>query len=166
MIVESAERKKSDLQKILSRVEKELKQVNREITKIIQVEFEQASLAIARIEEIQKLLKYHQLVQIETTSQPNKKGEEIYTVTCQISENKEIVDDIKNQAGRFILATNILSETELGSSEILGAYKKQQSCERGFRFLKDPLFFADGLFVKNPERVETMMMLMGLSLIV
>ena len=138
----------------------------REITKIIQVEFEQASLAIARIEEIQKLLKYHQLVQIETTSQPNKKGEEIYTVTCQISENKEIVDDIKNQAGRFILATNILSETELGSSEILVAYKNQQSCERGFRFLKDPLFFADSLFVKNPERVETMMMLMGLSLLV
>jgi transposase len=48
----------------------------------------------------------------------------------------------------------------------LAAYKQQQSCERGFRFLKDPLFFADSLFVKNPERVETMMMLMGLSLMV
>jgi transposase len=81
-------------------------------------------------------------------------------------ENREIVDEVKNQAGRFILATNILSETELASAEILVAYKKQQSCERGFRFLKDPLFFADSLFVKNPKRVETMMMLMGLSLLV
>jgi len=81
-------------------------------------------------------------------------------------ENKEIVDEIKNQAGRFILATNILSQTELTTPEILIAYKKQQSCERGFRFLKDPLFFADRLFVKNSERVETMMMLMGLSLLV
>jgi len=81
-------------------------------------------------------------------------------------ENKEIVDEIKNQAGRFILATNILSETALAAPKILVAYKNQQSCERGFGFLKDPLFFADSLFVKNPERVETMMMLMGLSLIV
>ena len=60
----------------------------------------------------------------------------------------------------------ILNEAELETSEILIAYKKQQSCERGFRFLKDLLFFADSLFVKNPERIETMMMLMGLSLLV
>jgi transposase len=53
-------------------------------------------------------------------------------------EDREIVDEIKNQSGRFILATNILSETELTSAEMLVAYKKQQSWERGFRFLKDP----------------------------
>jgi transposase len=47
-------------------------------------------------------------------------------------EDREIVDEIKNQSGRFILATNILSETELTSAEMLVAYKKQQSCERGF----------------------------------
>ena len=41
-----------------------------------------------------------------------------------------------------------------------------KALERGFRFIKDPLFFADSLFVKNPERVETMMMLMALSLLV
>ena len=55
---------------------------------------------------------------------------------------------------------------ELNASEILRIYKQQQSCERGFRFLKDLLFFADSLFVKNPQRVETMMMLMGLCLLV
>ena len=152
--------------KIINRIEKESAQANREITKIIKQEFEQVSLVTERIEEIKKSLKYHQLIEIEAVSETNKKGQEIHTVTCKVSEDKEIVEDIKNQAGRFILATNILSETELGYSEILVAYKQQQSCERGFRFLKDPLFFADSLFVKNPERVETMMMLMGLSLLV
>ena len=166
MVVESEERKKSDLNKIINRIEKESAQANREITKIIKQEFEQVSLVTERIEEIKKSLKYHQLIEIEVISKTNKKGQEIHTVTCKVSEDKEIVEDIKNQAGRFILATNILSETELGYSEILVAYKQQQSCERGFRFLKDPLFFADSLFVKNPERVETMMMLMGLSLLV
>jgi transposase len=166
MIVESEERKKSDLEKILNRLKKEAEKAGKEINKITKLEFEQPSLALTRIEEIQSQLKYHQLIQIETSKQINKKGQEIHTITCRSIQNKELVDEIKNQAGRFILATNILSETELASSEILIAYKQQQSCERGFRFLKDPLFFADSLFVKNPERVETMMMLMGLSLLV
>ena len=166
MIIESEERKKSDLEKILNRLEKEAEKAEKEISKISKLEFEQLSLALTRIEEIQSRLKYHQLIQIETSKQANKKGQEIYTITCALKEDRELVDEIKNQAGRFILATNILSEAELETSEILIAYKNQQSCERGFRFLKDPLFFADSLFVKNPERVETMMMLMGLSLLV
>jgi transposase len=166
MMVESEERKKSDLKKVLNRLDKEAKKAAKEINKIIKLEFKQTALALTEIEKIQSKLKYHQIIEIETSSRTSNQGEEICTITCRLIENKEVIDEIKNQAGRFILATNILSETELASSEILVAYKKQQSCERGFRFLKDPLFFADSLFVKNPERVETMMMLMGLSLLV
>jgi len=166
MIVESEERKKSDLKKILNRVEKEAEKASKEINKIVKLEFEQSSLALKKIKEIQSKLKYHQLIEIETSNKTNKKRQEIYNVTCKLIQVREIVDEIKNQSGRFILATNILSETELASAEILVAYKNQQSCERGFRFLKDPLFFADSLFVKNSKRVETMMMLMGLSLLV
>ncbi len=81
-------------------------------------------------------------------------------------ENQELITENQNSCGRFILATNILDTTELSASEILIIYKQQQSSERGFRFIKDPLFFADSFFVKNPERVETMMMLMGLCLLV
>ena len=45
-------------------------------------------------------------------------------------------------------------------------YKEQQAPEKGFAFLKDPLFFADSVFLKSPHRVETMAMLMGLCLLV
>jgi transposase len=166
MVIESEERKKSDLKKIVNRIEKESKKAGKEISKIVKLEFEQSSLALKKIKEIQSKLKYHQLIEVETSNQIDKKGQEVYNVTCKLVENREILDEVKNQSGRFILATNILSETELASAELLVAYKKQQSCERGFRFLKDPLFFADSLFVKNPKRVETMMMLMGLSLLV
>jgi transposase len=72
----------------------------------------------------------------------------------------------RKEAGRFILATNVVDQKELSAEEILRAYKNQQSCERGFRFLKDPLFFADSLFVENPQRVETMLFLMSLCLLV
>jgi transposase len=52
------------------------------------------------------------------------------------------------------------------SSEILEIYKNQQDCERGFGFLKDPLFFTESFFVEKPERVETILFLMSLSLMV
>ena len=38
--------------------------------------------------------------------------------------------------------------------------------ERGFRFLKDPLFFAHSLFLKKPARIMALMMVMGLSLLI
>ena len=40
------------------------------------------------------------------------------------------------------------------------------SFKRGFAFIKDPLFFADSVFHQKPERVETLGMLMALSLLV
>lgn len=45
-------------------------------------------------------------------------------------------------------------------------YKAQQSCERGFAFLKDPLFLTDSIFLKSPERIEALSMIMGLCLLV
>ncbi|MEO0971278.1 MAG: IS1634 family transposase, partial [Cyanobacteria bacterium J06639_18] len=42
----------------------------------------------------------------------------------------------------------------------------QLCCERGFRFIKDPLFFADSIFLKSPERIQAMAMIMGLCLLV
>ncbi len=50
---------------------------------------------------------------------------------------------------------------ELATEDILKEYKNQQSCERGFRFIKDPLFLVSYVFVKNPKRVEVMGMIMG-----
>ncbi len=82
----------------------------------------------------------------------------------KFEKKTEKIAEQKKKAGRFILATNVLEN--LTPSEILTAYKGQQSCERGFKFLKDPLFFADSVFLKYPSRVETLAMLMGLSLLV
>lgn len=46
-------------------------------------------------------------------------------------------------------------------------YKKgQNSVEKGFRFLKDPLFFASSFFVEKVERLMALVMIMGLGLLV
>jgi transposase len=121
---------------------------------------------MSKLKEVESKLKYHEITQVKLIENQTKDEKVIYKVWGQLIENRELIAENENQAGRFILATNILDIEELNASEILKIYKQQQSCERGFRFLKDPLFFADSLFVKNPERVETMMMLMGLCLLV
>ena len=66
----------------------------------------------------------------------------------------------------FILATNQLDCEELSDEELLKVYKDQQKVERGFRFLKDPMFMASTLFLKSRKRIMALMMVMTLCLLV
>lgn len=87
-------------------------------------------------------------------------------MTGEIEPRNSAIEAEKVKAGRFILATNILDTEAVSNSEVLSEYKAQQSNERGFRFIKDPLFFTSSVFVKKPERVEAIGMIMGLCLLV
>lgn len=166
LLVESAERKKSDLNKLTQKIQEEFLKFSKQLVKLVKNEFEQASLVEIKVQELAAQLKYHQISDLKITSSLNKVQTVVYQISAQLRENQELIIQHQNSCGRFILATNILETTELESPEIIKIYKEQQSTERGFRFIKDPLFFADSLFVKNPERVETMMMLMSLCLLV
>ena len=90
-----------------------------------------------------------------------------YQIQATVSLCSEKVEQLKNQAGRFILATNVLDVEALTSSKMLSSYKnKQQSVERCFAFLKSPMFFADSVFLKSPKRIEVLGLIMVLSLLV
>ena len=45
---------------------------------------------------------------------------------------------------------------------ILSYYKEQSQVEKGFRFLKDPVFCVDNVFLKNPKRIMALSMIMVL----
>ena len=166
LLVESAQRKKADLKKLIQKIKEELLKTSKQLGRLEEKKFENKYLAELQIKELAAKLKYHQISDLEITETLNKEEKTVYILKGKLTENQEVITQKQNSCGRFILATNILDETDLESIEILRIYKKQQSAERGFRFIKDPLFFADSLFVKNPQRVETMMMLMGLCLLV
>ncbi|MEG4989882.1 IS1634 family transposase [Microcoleus sp. BR0-C5] len=87
-------------------------------------------------------------------------------MAATVCRNETKVNTEIKSAGRFIIATNVLDSRLLSNDEMLREYKAQQSCERGFGFLKDPLFFADSIFLKSPERIESLGMIMGLCLLV
>jgi transposase len=64
-----------------------------------------------------------------------------------------------------MLATNIVKKA-LTPEETLHHYKAQSAVERGFGFLKHPLFFVSSLFIKKPSRIDALLMIMTLSLLV
>ncbi len=66
----------------------------------------------------------------------------------------------------FILATNNLDEDDLSDADILTEYKGQAHVERGFRFLKHPMFLASTLFLKKVERIMALLMIMTVCLLV
>jgi transposase len=85
----------------------------------------------------------------------------------QLVLNEQAVAAQRQRLGRFIVATNVLDEEVLSDTTLLNVYKEQSSAvERAFRFLKDPLFFADSLFLKSPARIMAMIMIMGLALLI
>ncbi len=70
------------------------------------------------------------------------------------------------KVGMFILATNETDDKALDMAALLTNYKAQQKVERGFRFLKSPEFLTSSMYLKKPERIEALLMVMTCSLMV
>ncbi|EAY26849.1 IS1634 family transposase [Microscilla marina] len=74
-------------------------------------------------------------------------------------------EQLRQKQGKFVIASNDTAQ-RWGNGHKLLAYKGQSNVEKGFRFLKDKAFLADSFFVKKPERLEAILMIMALSLMV
>nr|WP_228371754.1 IS1634 family transposase [Trichormus azollae] len=126
--------------------------------------------AIKGLSNLFKQFKCHQINQSKFTQIKSKKkdssGEISSEISSTVSQNESKINTEFMRAGRFVFATNFLDSNELTHDSILNEYKAQQSCQRGFAFLKDPLFFADSIFLKSPERIDSLGMIMALSLLV
>lgn len=89
-----------------------------------------------------------------------------YTIQGTISQDTLKIAAAKNKKGRFLLATNQLDRDILPDEEILAEYKGQSKTESGFKFIKDDAFEVSSIFLKKPERIAALMMVMTLCLMV
>lgn len=177
LVVESQERKQADLCQLEKRLAKQLHKAQAELRQLSQQEFACAADALKAAERFEHQLRFHQLEQlhiVESCRHPRpgrpRKGVQptqcYYQIHATLVPNLSIIAIEHRRAGRFILATNVLDPRELSNDDWLREYKAQQSTERGFRFLKDPLFFTSSVFLNTPERVAALAMVMGLCLLV
>lgn len=128
------------------------------------------------VNTLKKKLKYHQVqTRIIEIKKHAKRGRPKasdalavigYHVQYQLTLDQAILEKKRATKGRFILATNILDEVELTCSDLLKEYKAQSGTEAGFKFIKNDAFEVDSVFLKTPERIVALMMVMTLCLMI
>ncbi|BAY29020.1 hypothetical protein NIES2107_08610 [Nostoc carneum NIES-2107] len=176
LVVESEARQESDLKQLEKRLTKKYTQAQSQLRKLCQQKFACALDAFKAAKLLENQLPFHQLANLEVIEhaqhqgrgRPRKDSQStlIYQIQAEIIPKETAITIAREQAGRFILATNILDVKELSDEDVLREYKAQQSTERGFRFLKDPLFFTSTVFLNSRKRVAALAMVMGLCLLV
>lgn len=178
LLVESQERarmEEASLQQRIARVEGEARKV---LGRLTARTFACEADARRALSEASGRLPLHRLIylgvqeerQWERVGRP-RKGERplavVYRLRARLEVDQEKLERARRGLGRFLLATNVLDREGLPPQEVLRRYKDQaRTVERGFRFLKDPLFFAESTFLKRPERVMALGMVMALALLV
>ncbi len=87
--------------------------------------------------------------------------------SVELKRDEAAIEKAVEYKSTFILATNEEDQTLLPAEKVLTLYKdEQQKVERGFKFLKDPLFMLDKLFLQLPRRIMALAMVMGICLLV
>jgi transposase len=155
---------------------KESAQVQQQLFHLQAQRFPSESEARAALDAIAQRWRSHQLAQVSLTSQSQyaRKGRPTQQTPCKAiqwqvhaSVRPDLATITRQQQRKacFVLGTTI-PVTALTDAEVVAAYKGQSAVERGFRFLKDPVFFVSSLFVKKPSRLQGLLMVMTLALLV
>jgi transposase len=156
---------------------RELAQAEKEWRKLCQPEYQCQADAETVVQRFNQRWKYHlvtsQVAPVTKYAHPGRPATDTapdivaYRLAGTISASEEALENAKKSLGKFIIATNQLDTERLSAQAMLEHYTAQSvSVERGFRFLKDPLFFAHSLFLKKPERIMALIMIMTLSLLI
>ena len=150
-------------------IEKEKEVLSKALRKLSRECFECESDAKKALESCIEKIKYHQIdFKIEEKSK-KKRGQENkaqYYIEGIVKNDEEKIEIAKREKGRFILATNELDPKKLSDCDILPEYKGQIKTENGFKFIKGHAFEVASVFLKKPERIEALMMVMTLCLMV
>jgi transposase len=176
LVVESEELQKAAGERLERRLLRQERELGRELSRLVRETFACRADAREATEAFvaEHLGNHHRLTDTEIIEvvrygrrgRPAKGAEpkEVrYRIKADLERDEAAIAEDLEHSGRYILATNVL---KLKGDELLTEYKGRQSVERGFRFLKEPLFFASSVFVKSPRRVAAIAMIMGLCLLV
>jgi len=175
-VVSSETSRQQAIKQVDKRVKKATELVEKQVFHFQARRFACADDALADLQIVAKKWKYHAVKSHEIVEHPifegkgrPKKDQEPtrieYQVIAEFETNTQKINLEKAKEGHYVIGGNT-DVNELSDAEVISAYKQQQQVERGFRFLKDPLFFASSLFLKNPKRIMALLMVMLLSLLV
>jgi transposase len=76
-----------------------------------------------------------------------------WQIVATVTVNQQQVNREAFRTACWIIGTNVLDPTLRSDLQLVTTYKDQGGVERGFRFLKDPLFLASSVTVSKRERI-------------
>ena len=91
-----------------------------------------------------------------------------YSLKFKVEENPEKIEELRLEAGCFVLITNVPANNEeqkWSPANLLRLYKDQDGIEKNFGFLKDPAII-NAIFLKKPERIEVLGLIFLLALLI
>lgn len=176
LVVLYAPRREQELVQLNRRIERERDDLAKSLQKLARQRFSCAEDAQQALAQYAKQWSFHtvtgELYASERYRQPGRPTSDSAKITAwhirgTFQRDEKAIIAQQKPLGKYIIATNELDKDKQPAEALLTVYKDQnRSVERGFRFLKDPLFFASRFFLKKPARIMGLLMVMGLSLLV
>jgi transposase len=176
LVVFSQQAYEREVKTLDRQINKELKEKKQELRHLSSNDFCCPGDALRAVTAFENKLKYHRCADVKIVEKrvaqgrgrPNKDAAHniVYMVNASIGRSDHEINEALKKKGKFIVATNELDADKLSNTELLDVYKGQQCVERGFRFLKDPLFMTSSVFLKKQERIVALGMIMCLCLLV
>jgi transposase len=175
IVVYSPQARKRAMRSVAKWCERRSEADQRALAQLCKREFACEADAFRAIDALTRKLKISALhgVRVEALPRYNKRGRPAdgavpdayaYRVHATMASDYDQYIQRLQRKSCFILATN---RTEVADAEkIVTTYKGQQTVERGFRFLKDPMFLASSVFLKSPKRIMALTMVMTCCLLV
>ena len=140
---------------------REWEKVSKQLFHLQARRFHTAESAQEALDKIVKKLSYHKLKTAELTqhiqyaSRGRPKADSAikgikWQITATVVPDTSKVSHKQCQEACYVLGTSI-PDSQLSDLEVIGGYKGQGAVERGFRFLKSPVFFVSSLYVRKLE---------------
>lgn len=175
IVVRSKQAKKRALKTFYKRLEKQSQEHHQTLWHLCNQTFNCQADAEKALQAFEKKLRYHMvnyeivpLMKFSGKGRP-KRGEVPacvgYCLQASLASDVESIRHEIDCLGRFILATNDRDGDFIEDKAILSEYKSQTQVEGGFLFLKRDEFELNHVFLKDPNRIGALMMVMTLCLV-
>jgi len=172
-------RRHKRIERLLNKNKKELEQ---QVQKVLTHPYYCDADASAAVEKLSRLPKKTDLYTISASvdkipkypkGRPKKGEKRIpdrfeYRIKASFDEDKEKVQTLREEAGCFVLLSNLTSHSEKSewcAEDLLRLYKNQSGIEQNFGFLKDPVII-NSVFLKKNSRIEVLGMILLISLLI
>ncbi|HAU1190305.1 TPA: IS1634 family transposase, partial [Legionella pneumophila] len=176
ILIESQQAQQRELKTFQRQLDKNAGELTKSLWHLGHQVFQCPDDASQALKLIIKSLKYHQIhyeiLPVERHAgkgRPKPGAEKVvigYQIQARLSTCLEAVRAKRETMGRFILASNQCDSSLLNNHAMLQQYKEQSCVESSFKFMKNNAFELDSFFLKTPERITALMMIMTLCLMV